>query len=284
MKHLLVSPNFQDILESNIKIGTFPDGDSNVYIPNVAKYKNSEVILCHRLYPKQNNALIELFLILSALKKINAKITIIAPYLPYARQDKVFLEGEVASAKEICQLLYKAGCQKLITFDCHFFKKECEAVYGQLPIKNISLGKELIDYIKNVSSDKNLEIIAPDEGAAYLVQKQKGKIMKKTRKLYTKKRVTYRHIENMQYDFNVKNKNILILDDMISTGSTMIKAIENLRSGGAKKIYCAATHGFFLHNSLNELEALSDGIFVSDTILSPVSKISIRKKIENIIR
>lgn len=283
MKNVLVSPNFKDILRPNIKIGTFPDGDSNVFIPNVDKYKNKEIFLCHRLYPNQNTVLIELLLILSILRKINAEVVLLAPYLPYSRQDKVFLKGEAASAREICQLLKKSGCKKLITFDCHFIKKKGSFVFGQLPIENISLGPELISFVKKISSDKTIEIVAPDEGATYLVGKGNNKVMKKTREKYKDGKISYRNIESMKRSFDIKGKNVLILDDMISTGSTMLKAIENLKLGGAKKVYCAAAHGFFLGDSLNKLKVSSDGVFVSNTILSPISKVGIKKIVINCI-
>jgi ribose-phosphate pyrophosphokinase len=279
MKFKLISPNFKDILKPNINVGVFPDGDSHVYIPNIKKLKNKEIILYHRLYPKQNDSLIELLLILGIIQKEKLKVTLVAPYLPYARQDKIILQGEGKSAEEICKLIKNSGCDKLITFDCHFLKKEGEFVYGGLPIKNISLGKEFLSYARKLCNEKNLEIIAPDEGASYLVQKQQGKIMKKKRDLYDKNKISYRHIKKMHRDFDIKGKNVLVLDDMISTGSTMIKAVENLKSGGTKKIYCAATHGFFLNNSLNKLKNLSDGVFVSNTIPSIVSKINIINKI-----
>lgn len=283
MKHILISPNFEDILKSNIKIGTFPDGDSNVFIPNIAKYKNKRVVLCHRLYPNQNTALVELLLILSILRKVNARVVLLAPYLPYSRQDKVFSEGEAASAREVCQLLKKYGCKKLITFDCHFLKKEGSFVFEQLSIENISLGPDLIFFARKISSDKKIEIVAPDEGAAYLVGKGNDKVMKKTRERYKDGEISHRNIASMKRSFDIKGRNVLILDDMISTGSTMIRAVKNLRSGGAKRVYCAATHGFFLGNSLEKLKKDSDGIFVSDSVPSLVSMISIKKIIKGCI-
>lgn len=274
----LVSPNFKDIFEPNIEIGAFPDGDSNINVLDISACKGCEVTLFHRLYPRQNDTIIELLFILNALKKANAKVTVVAPYLPYARQDKVFLSGEVASAEVVCNLLHEAGCQKLITFDCHFLKKEGEFPYGNLMIKNISLNKELLGCAEAMAKGEKCEIVAPDVGASYLVESQDGKTMKKKRKLYKDGKITYRHIEKMEYQFDVKDKNIVILDDMISTGSTMIKAIECMKKGGAKRVFCAATHGFFLHDSLDKLKSLSDGVFVSDTIPSPVSKVSIAEK------
>ena len=79
-----------------------------------------------------------------------------------------------------------------------------------------------------------------------------------------------------------RERNVLILDDMISTGSTMIRAADTLKQKGAKRIAFAATHGFFLKDSLQKLGALGD-VFVSDSIPSPVSEVSIKRKIESLV-
>lgn len=274
----LISPNFQDIFEPNIEVGTFPDGDTHVRIPGITKYENRSVTLFHRLYPNQNSSLIELVFLLDALRSVGAKVTVVAPYLPYARQDKARLEGEVISAEVICNLIAEAGCDSLITFDCHFLKKEGEKVYGKLKIINISMSGELMAYARQICDGEECEAVAPDQGASYLVEKEGGKAMKKTRRDYKEGKISYRDVEDMKMNFEVKGKNIIILDDMISTGSTMIKAIEVMKKAGAKKVFCAATHGFFLHNSLEKLEALADGVFVTDTIISPVSKVGMAVK------
>ena len=79
----LVSPNFSDLFEPNIEIGKFPDGDSHVRISGLIDCKDREVIVFHRLYPKQNTSLVTLLLILDSLKEIGAKhISVVCPYLP----------------------------------------------------------------------------------------------------------------------------------------------------------------------------------------------------------
>jgi len=271
----LVSPNFSDLLTPNIEVGTFPDGDSHVHIPRISSYKGEEVALFHRLYPHQNHSLIELFLILDALKQEGAKVTVVSPYLPYARQHKKLLEGEVVSADVICKMMKMMGCEKLVTFDCHFLDAEGDSEYNGLKIYNISMSKALVAYAKRVFNGEGFEIIGPDQGANYLVKQHGGQSMKKVRQEYKDNTISYRNIEKLEGMPDVKGKNVLILDDMISTGSTMIKAIEKLKEGGAKGLACAATHGLFLHDSLQRLTALCEIVFVSDSIASPVSKVSI---------
>src|SRR5262249_27974699 len=93
----LVSPNFSDIFTPNIEIGSFPDGDSHVRIPQLTDCAGRDVVVFHRLYPKQNTALMTLLLVLDSLKEAGAKtVKVVAPYLPYSRQYKKKLNGEVA--------------------------------------------------------------------------------------------------------------------------------------------------------------------------------------------
>ncbi len=265
-----VSPNFSDLAEPNIEIKTFPDGDSYVRVPSI---KKEESVLFHRLYPEQNTAILQAVLMLETLKRAGASTTLVSPYLPYSRQDKVFREGEAMSAEIICKLLLEAGARKLVTIDCHFLKKEGTFTYGGLEIENFSANKLLIEHARKKMGE--IEIITPDIGAKYLVEEFGGKGMEKKRGGYQKGEEAYRKIEFVERKFEVKGKNILILDDMISTGGTMIKAVENVKKGGAERVFCAATHGLFLKNSLKKLKEICDGVFVTDSIPSPVSEVSI---------
>lgn len=280
----LVSPTFSHILEVNIEIGQFPDGDSHVRVPQIADCKGKDVIIFHRLYPKQNTGLVTLLFILDSLKIEGAKnITVVAPYLPYARQDKKKINGEVQSAFVICNLLKRAGCTKLVTFDCHFLNKEGPAVFGELDIENISMGKSLVELAARQSfQGESFEVISPDAGANYLASEHGGKSYKKVRKDYDGEKIDYRDVDTMEGDFDVKGKNILLLDDMISTGNTMVRALEKLTQGGAKKIACAATHGLFLFNCINKMRKYTQNIYSTDSIENEYGKVSIKDKLVNI--
>ena len=279
----LVSPNFADLYEPNMEIGKFPDGDTHVRIPNLAACKNQEVIIFHRLYPNQNECLVELLLIMDAVHFQGAKkITVVSPYLPYARQDKQTVDGEIASAHVVCNILAKAGCDRFVTFDCHFLNEEGNSKHGQLNITNLSMSKPLIDQARKLFDGQPFEVIGPDDGAAYLVKESGGTNLKKVRKNYDGEKIAYRHIDTMEGQFDVKDKNVFIIDDMISTGSTMIQALEKMLDAGAKKVVCGATHGLFLYNCLDRLRKRSDNIFATDSIVSAQSSVSIKTRLEDL--
>ena len=271
----LVTPNFSDLMKPTVEYKLFPDGDSYIHIPEISKCQGEDVILFHRLYPDQNSSIFVAILLLDTLKRVGARITLVSPYLPYSRQDKTFLDGEALSAQILCRLFANAGASKLVTLDCHFLKGDGEFEYSGLNINNLSANRLLVEYARKKVGLESLEVISPDEGANYLVSEFGGKSMKKVRGKYEKSSEAYREIKKIERTFDVKGKNVLILDDMIATGSTMIKAVDNVRKGGAKKILCAATHGFFLKDSLQKLRSISDGVFTTNSIPNPVAEVNI---------
>jgi ribose-phosphate pyrophosphokinase len=275
---LLLTPNSSDFMKkltsySKIVVKQFPDGESYIRIP--AEFKGKDVTLLHRCYPEQDKSLIQLFLILQTLRGGGAsRIRAIIPYLPYARQDKLFLKGEALSSKAICELIKKSGCDELVTFDCHFLKKEGQFSYGGLRIKNISLSHAIISYFKRKL--RSPKIISPDEGAAYFLAREADiGVMKKRREKYSGGKSIYRK-PKLEVSFDVRGRDVVIVDDIIGTGSTMLKAVQACRRLGANSISCGATHGLFLYNSLKRLKRVgAQEVIASDSIRSPASKISI---------
>ena len=271
----LVSPNFSDLMEPNIEFKVFPDGDSYVRIDDLPSYQGEDVQLYHRMYPGQDTCIFNALQILDTLKRVGARTTMVVPYLPYSRQDKTFKEGEALSAQMLCSLLANAGVKKLVTIDCHFLKKEGEFDYAGLKIENISANKLLVEHAKTILGE--FEIISPDQGANYLVSDYGGKSMEKVRGDYKDGDEAYRKIEKVEMNFDVKGKNVLVIDDMISTGGTMIRGVENVKKGGAKKVVCAAAHGFFLKGSLEKLRAVADDVFTTNSIPNEAAKIDIKQ-------
>lgn len=278
----LISPNFSDVLPPNFELKSFPDGDSYVRVLDIEKYKGKDVTLFHRLYPNQNESLVQLLFVLNLLKDAKCSVTLVSPYLPYSRQDKIFIEGESKSAEVVCEILSAHGVRKLVTFDCHFLKKEGEFNYGGLKIQNISLNRALVDRAKEKFKSEHFEVISPDQGASYLVEEFGGQSMKKVRGDYVKGKEAYRKIEKVEGDFDLKGKNVLIIDDMVSTGGTMFKAVENVKKGGAKKVGCATVHGFFLKGSLDKLKSMADFVIATNTIPNDAGEVNFKEELKEI--
>jgi ribose-phosphate pyrophosphokinase len=282
---VLLSPNSHDFMKKlpshQLIAKQFPDGEDYIRIP--VEFRGKEVVFIHRCYPHQDKSLMQLFLAIKTLKEGGAsRIRAVVPYLPYARQDKLFLKGEPLSSKIVCGLIKESGCDELVTFDCHFLKKEGEFTYGGLRIRNISLSHAILSYFKKkLHSPK---IISPDEGASYFLAKEKDSgVMKKTRGAYSKGKTIYRKPE-IEANFNVEGRDVVIVDDIIGTGSTMLKAVEACKKLGAKSIYCGASHGLFLKDSLKRLKrAGAKEVIASNSIKSPASRINILDSLRGVL-
>jgi ribose-phosphate pyrophosphokinase len=276
---LLVSANCKDIASPNIEMKRFPDGESYVRIPELESCKGKDVAVLHRCFPEQDASLFQLLQILRTLKPVARKVTAIVPYLPYARQDKTWLGGEAKTAEIVCWLLKEAGCSGLVTFDCHFLKKgPGKYEYAGLKITNITMGNAIIAEFRKTCP--KAEVIAPDAGAAYLVEKEGGRSIKKVRGEYAEGKEAFRPVAKMEIDFEVKGSDVIILDDMLAGGGTMVQATKALKEKGAGKVLCGATHGLFVGCGLQKIrEAGADEIIVSDSILTEVSKVKIKSEL-----
>ena len=277
-KLVLFTDTAQDIASAfpgavRVETRNFPDGESYVRIPESCK--GEDVLVIHRCYPGISENLVKLFLIVGAARSQSpSSLRAFVPYLPYARMDKAVKEGEAVSADVVCGMLKSLGCGELITVDCHFIKEGAGTFQrAGLKIRNLTASGALLSHIRK-SSPSALPI-SPDQGAAYMAKG--GEAIKKVRGDYGEMGgATYRKVAEMKVEFDAKGKDLVIIDDMVSTGSTMIKAVKVLREAGAKKISCAATHGLFLSGALEKLrEAGAQEIAATDSIPSPVSKVRV---------
>lgn len=274
----LITPYAADFGKPNIVIKHFPDTESYVQILRINSLKNEKVIIYHRLYPEPEKRLFELLLILSQVKKETKKIELFVPYLPYARQDKSHRDGEVISADVLCKMLKSYGVKKLITYDCHFLPRPGNFKRCELPIENKSAGKQLLAHAKKYFGKKEFLVISPDQGSSYFVENAQGYALHKKRSRINKHDIKT-EVCMVECGICVKDKNICMLDDIIATGGTIIRAMEHLKEKGAKKIIVGATHGVFCGEKIAEkiLKGHCDELFITNAILNQNNSIKILK-------
>ena len=273
----LITPYCTDFGEPNIIIKRFPDAESYVLVPEIESLKNKKITIYHRLYPKPNRRIFELLLMLSCLNKQTKNIELIIPYLPYARQDRENKKGEAVSADMLCEILRLYGVKKLITYDCHFLPRPGDFERQGLEIENRSAGPLLFIYAKKYFDEMGEEfvVVSPDERASYFTENAKGQLKHSLKKIRGESKENgeetgiHADIDTMEGEIDVEGKNVCILDDIISTGGTIIRAIEHLKARGAKKIIVGATHGVFAGQRIAEkiLNSSCSELFISDAIL-----------------
>jgi len=270
----------------NVSTRKFPDGET--YIRIDTDVKGRDVVIVQTMFPDQNDALMEFLLISDTLRDMEVNSIIgVVPYLAYARQDRKFQPGESLSMRTIAELMKAVGVNKLITVDTHYqhVKHGKFNLFG-IPCVNVSAGKILLEHIKE-RVDPELMTIGPDLGSSEMIKYVTGEemVLKKEKKCpicglpstqckckVKKKKYEITEIESK---YNFSGKNVVILDDIIASGGTMIKAVKKVKSEGAKKVIAAATHGLFMKDSLIQLKELTDYLVVTDSIFTPVSNVSV---------
>jgi ribose-phosphate pyrophosphokinase len=247
----------------------FPDDE--LYIRIISELSGEDVIIVQTSYPDFN--IVELFLLQNAVKEAGAKkIIVIVPYLGYARQDKKFEPGEPISAKAIAKLI-SLNADIAITVDPH---KEHILDFFSIPAYSCSAIPQLAKYLKKKDIDM---VLAPDKGALDRA-KQASKIIGCEFDYMEKTRINGTTVEIKPKTLNAEDKNVAIIDDIISTGGTMAKSIKELKKHKAKQVFIACTHGLFAGNASKKLfSAGSYEIISTDTIKSDFSTVKITPSI-----
>ena len=252
----------------------FPDGECYTRIDEESL--DDDVAIVQNTYPDGN--LVEMFLLQDAVKRAGARsVTIVVPYFGYARQDRVFKNGEPESAKVMCKLL-AMGCDRVITVDLH---KEAVLEFFDRPYRDLKAANAMGDYFKGKGIDM---VFSPDIGAAGRA-KMVGERMGVPYDHLEKKRLSGTEVVIQPAKSDVKGKSILIVDDMISTGGTIRTATTQLKAAGAKSVTVACTHGVYVNDALKKMdESDIDELLSCNTIVTKTSKISVAGMIADALR
>jgi len=226
------------------KLRKFPDGEIKTTLSAIPK--KGKIVVVQSCYPPVNDNLIEIFALLSKAKKYSSNIIAVIPYLGYARQDKEFLPGEVITIKVVADLLRSAGASKILVIDIH---SKMALKYFKIPAKDISAVPELVKYFKKLNLNNPL-VVSPDMGGITRA-KEFAKLFKSDFLGLQKQR--NRKTGKVQIkNSNMKaatNRDLIIVDDMISTGDSIIKAAEFLKKQRCRKIFVACTHALLIDNA-----------------------------------
>jgi ribose-phosphate pyrophosphokinase len=266
------------IIEPELKI--FSDGESKLRFPSV---NNKHCIIVQSLYPPPDKHIIQLLMIIHKCKKDNAsKLTVIIPYMAYARQDKAFLEGEIISVGVLAQLIENFGVNEVITVDIH---NEFSLSYFSINTKNVTAIPILAEYIKNkVTLDKSF-IISPDTGGITRANKF-AQLLNLPILCLKKKRD--RETGCVSIDENIGMKvagmNAILVDDMISTGESIVKACKVLKKQKIGNITVSCTHAILVDNAFEKI--INSGvkeIISTNSVPSICSKVDLSVILSNIL-
>ena len=250
----------------------FPDGESKITIKKITR--QSIVLVVQSTFPPVDTNLLHLLSVISKVRKYSSKIYAVMPYIGYARQDREFLEGEIITISVIGQMLRTVGAKKVITIDIHSTKALKEL---KISSENVTAVFELVKYFKKLRITNPL-VVSPDSGG-----KQRAKEFANllgTDFLYLEKNRNKKtgQVNILTSKVSVKNRNIILVDDMISTGGSIIKSTQFLKKQKCKRIFVACTHALLVNDAEKRIRnAGVSQIISTNTIPRKTSKVDVSK-------
>ena len=261
------------------KTRVFPDGESKITFGRIPK--NSVILVVQSTYPPVDTNLLQALSIISQARKVSSKIYAIIPYMGYARQDRQFLSGEVVTMSIVARMLRSAGAKKIVVVDIH---SKIALNHFKIPKENISAIPELAKYFKRMKLIDAL-VVSPDMGGALRAKRFASLIntdfiaLKKSRNRKTGKVV----IQSSKVD--VRGKDLILVDDIISTGGSIVKAAQFLKKQKCKRVFVACTHGLFVEDAEKKIKnAGVSRIISTNTIPRNTSKVDISGVIVDSVR
>jgi len=259
---------------AKVETRRFPDDECYVRIDG--DLADEDVFLVQTSWPDKN--IVELLLLQDAIKEFDvSSLTTVVPYFGYARQDKQFKPGEPISARAIARAI-QMNTDEFITVDVH--APSVIDWFDNISAHNVAAYPQIGKHLKG----KEIELIlSPDEGRADNA-KRVADVVNCESDYLVKERLDGDMVKMTPKKLDVKGKKVAIVDDIISTGGTIVKAAEQLRKQGAAKIYAVCTHGVFATNAIPRLEAACDEVCTTDTIETPKTCMTVAPEIARIAR
>jgi ribose-phosphate pyrophosphokinase len=251
------------IKPGDIYLGRFPDGEVEIKIND--DVRGADVFVIQSTSTPTNDNLMELLIIIDCLKRASAgRITAVLPYFGYARQDRK-AEGRVpVTAKLVANLITIAGAERVLTIDLHAAQIQG---FFDIPVDHLHAAPVMTDYLQRINLDNsNLVVVSPDVGGIKMARAY-AKKLNADLAIVDKRRIGSKQIDVMHIIGNVSDKNAILIDDMISTATTISEAAVVLREQGAKNIYACATHAVLSGNAMEKLaRAKFKEVILTDTI------------------
>ncbi len=258
----------------------FPDGEGYVRLP--VSVAGKRVIIVQSMFPEQDMRFVELLLMIDAVREHGAsEVIAVVPYIAYARQDRVFREGEPISIRAVLRAIEAAGADRIIVVNIH--KEHCLQHLTKAKGVNLDATPLLAEYFKGKL--ENPLVLGPDAGA-----------LKQAKVAAEVLGAEYDHLEKFRDRVTgeitikpkrlpVEGRDVLIVDDIISTGGTLAKAIKAVKEQGARSVYVGVIHGLFVGKAYEVLaEAAPNEVVTTDTVLNKFSKISVAPLIANALK
>lgn len=259
------------------EIATFSNGE--IYVRYLESVRGADVFVMQTLADPINDSLVELFIMIDALKRASAhRVLAVVPHYGYARQDKKAAAREPITAKLIADLLSVAGISRLVTVDLHAGQIQG---FFNVPVDHL-MGLPLLAGYFAEKNLKDLVVVSPDVGRVKMAKRYADKlggslaIMHKTRPARNVAEIT--HVIG-----EVKGRPCLVIDDMVDTAGTLVSGAQALADQGATEIYASATHGILSGPAIERIDkSVIKELVITNTVSIPEEKMIPKLKIISI--
>ncbi len=252
-----------------LEVIRFSDGELSVEIGD--NVRGRDVFVVQSTCAPGNDHLMELLIVLDALRRSSAqRVTAVLPYFGYARQDRKLKPRVPITAKLVADLLTAAGASRVLTMDLH-----AGQIMGffNIPVDNLNALPILLPYIKSKYRSDSLVIVSPDMGGVERARHLATRLDNAAIAVIDKRRSGPNQVAAMTVVGEVSGKECLIIDDIIDTGGTLVKAAETLLKQGATRVTACCVHPVLSGNALERLEnSAIEELVVTDSI--PVARAS----------
>ena len=265
-----------NLVKSEIRV--FPDGESKITL--IGKISKKKSIVLQSIYPPVDTNLVQVLSLITKAKENSSEVIAVIPYMGYARQDREFLPGEIVTMKVLGKLFKSAGASKIIVVDIH---SSIGLKHFSIKTKNVTAIPDLVGFFKKLSL-KNPLVVSPDQGGKERAKEFAKEFnsdyiaLEKTRDRKTGK------VKIKTKNLEVENRDLILVDDIISTGGSIIKATQFLKKQKCKKIYVACTHALLINDAEKKIKKAGvTNIISTNTIPGKTSKVDISKTIAKAI-
>jgi ribose-phosphate pyrophosphokinase len=238
-------------------IGTFPDGEIGVQV--LENVRGKDVFVLQSPARRPNHFLMELLILVDALKRASARsIIAVIPYYPYARQDRKEKGRVPITAKLVADLLEKAGVTRVLTMDLH-----TDQIQGffNIPVDHLYARRLFVKALKELKL-KDAIVVSPDVGSNKMARKF-AEDLKVDLAIVDKRRISGRKVEVNALIGDVKGKQVILVDDICSTGGTLQTAAKVCKEEGAKSVFAIVTHALLMGG--DQIEGI-DQLFITDSV------------------
>ena len=254
-----------DVPLGKVLLRDFPNGETFARIEENVRGEDTYVV--QSTCPPVNQNMMELFIMIDALRRASAnRITAVLPFYGYARQDRKDQPRVPISAKLVANLLVSAGANRVLTVDLH-----AQQIQGffDIPVDHLYAAPVMFDYLKTLDLGEQIAVVSPDVGGIKMAHAY-SQLLHADLAIVAKRRMSDTEIETVSLIGKVRDKTVVLVDDLTETAGTLVSAAKILRRRGAKRIIAVVSHAVLNDLGIKRLRKSNiDELITTDTVPRP---------------